>query len=171
MKEKIKGLLPYIIILIIVVIVRSFIVTPVRVNGTSMFPTLEAGDILILNKLDKNYERYDIVVLDSSVIGEAIIKRVYGLPGETIKIEEGILYVDGKQIEDEYNNVLNDPVYIDNDMKDVEEFTLEDDEYFVLGDNRWASNDSRSFGPVTENQIEGTATFRVYPFNEFGKTE
>ena len=87
--KRIKEAIPYIVIILVVVLIRSFIVTPVRVSGTSMYPTLDNGQVLILNKLDKDYERMDIVVFDYN--GERLIKRVIALPGEKIKIEDNTI--------------------------------------------------------------------------------
>ncbi len=157
MKEKIKGLIPYIIILVVVLLIRSFIATPVRVNGESMDDTLKDGDILILNKMDTNYERFDIVVLDKSILGTPVIKRVVALPGETLYILEGNLFINDELINDPYNSF---------EMLDMDAITLKDDEYFVLGDNRAVSQDSRSFGPVSKSDIEGITSLRIFPFNK-----
>ena len=89
LKKVIKELIPYIIILLVVVLIRSYIVTPVMVSGTSMSPTLKGHEIMILNKLDKKYSRFEIVVLKTD--HEDIIKRVIGLPGETISCENNII--------------------------------------------------------------------------------
>ncbi len=163
MKEKIKGIIPYIIILIIVIIVRSFIVTPVRVNGESMEETLHEGEMLILNKFDDTYEYGDIVVLNKDVTGSAVIKRIIGLPGETVEIENGIVYINEEKIEDEFS--------LFNEDDDMEKMLLGENEYFVLGDNRAVSLDSRIFGMVNISDIEGTVTFRIFPFDEFGNIE
>lgn len=161
MKEKIikncKELLPYIILFIIVLLVRTFIVTPIKVNGNSMYNTLEGKEFMILNKLDKP-ERYDIVVIDTK--SDELIKRVYGMPGEKISIENNVIYINDKKIED---------VYAYGETSNYESITLGDDEYFVLGDNRAVSLDSRTIGPVKKSQIKGTTNFIIYPFNRFGK--
>ena len=88
----IKELIPYVFIIVIVVLIRTFIVTPVIVSGSSMDPTLNNGNILILNKLAKTYNRDDIVVIDVKVNGkrERIVKRIIGLPGETVKYDKEI---------------------------------------------------------------------------------
>ena len=89
----IKEIIPYVIILVVVILIRSFIVTPIKVNGMSMYDTLNGNEIMLLWK-QKTVERYDIVVADLIVDGkkeDTLIKRVYGLPGETIKCEDGIL--------------------------------------------------------------------------------
>ncbi len=164
MKEKnwVKELLPYIIILIIVILIRSFIVTPVRVSGESMFDTLDGGEIMILNKLG-NIKRYSMVVANIVIDDkqdDTIIKRVYGLPNEKIKCEKGIIYINDKKIED---------FYAYGTTFDFEEVKLGEDEYFLLGDNRMVSLDSRYVGPVHKKDIEGTTSFVIFPFNKFGK--
>ena len=99
--EKMKELIPYIVILILVILLKLFIVTPIRVNGTSMMNTLHPKDIMILNKtayLTKNPKRFDIVVV--RLEDEDIIKRVIGLPGEVIEYKDNTLYVNGKKVEE-----------------------------------------------------------------------
>ena len=161
MNEKIvkivKEFLPYILILIVVVLIRTFIATPIKVHGDSMYDTLDGSEFMILNKLAK-VDRYDIVVLDTKE--EELIKRVYGLPGEKISIEKGNIYINDKKIED---------VYAYGETSDYESITLGEDEYFVLGDNRAVSLDSRRIGPVKKNQIKGTTNFVLFPFSRFGK--
>ncbi len=161
MKEKLlkngKELLPYLLILIVVILIRTFVVTPIKVNGNSMYKTLEGNEFMILNKLSK-INRYDIVVLDAK--NDELIKRIYGLPGEKIAIENNIIYINDKKIED---------VYAYGETSDYESVILESDEYFVLGDNRVVSLDSRTIGPIKKSQIRGTTDFILYPFNRFGK--
>lgn len=155
-----KEAIPYIIIILVVLIIRTFIVTPIKVNGLSMYDTLKGDEIMILWKLGK-IERYDIVVADVKVSGsdDVVIKRVYGLPGETISCEEGKIYINGNRIEDEY-------AY--RETSDFGPVTLGENEYFLLGDNREISLDSRVFGAVTKEEIEGTTNFILFPFEKFG---
>lgn len=160
MNKIIREAIPYVVIIIVVVIIRGFIVTPIRVNGSSMFPTLEDGDILLLKKYDTDYERYDIVVDYKGESNDAIIKRVMGLPGDEVKILDGVLYINKKLIDDPYNNM---------DMNDMESIVLGDDEYFLLGDNRVVSVDSRSFGPVNVDDMIGTVGIRLFPFKQVEK--
>lgn len=163
MKEKtkkyIKEWIPYLIILLVVVLVRSFIATPIKVNGDSMYKTLNGTEFMILNKLGK-VNRYSIVVVHKNQ--EEIIKRVYGLPGEKIAIENNAIYINDKKIEDIYANGVT---------SDYESIVLANDEYFVLGDNREVSLDSRIIGPVKEKEIKGTTNFVLFPFSRFGALE
>ena len=157
-----KELYPYIIIIVVVVLIRTFIVTPIRVNGDSMVPTLESKEIMILKKYDKSFERFDIVVVDKSVEGSNLIKRVIGLPNEKIKCKDGKIYINGKKIDD---------VYGFGETEDFLEITLKDNEYFVMGDNREVSLDSRSFGAVFESELKGTTNLVIFPFSKVGKTK
>ena len=155
-----KEAIPYIIIIVVVLLLRAYIVTPIRVNGLSMYDTLEGDEIMILWKLGE-IERYDIVVADVKVSGsdDVVIKRVYGLPGETISCEDGKIYINGSLIKDEYGY---------RETSDFGPVTLGENEYFLLGDNREISLDSRVFGKVTRDEIEGTTNFILLPFKKFG---
>lgn len=157
----IKEVIPYIVIVVVVVLIRTFIITPVRVDGDSMRNTLKNGDILLLYKLS-NIDRFDIIVLDEEKDNEKIIKRVIGLPGETVAIKNGKIYINDKVIDDEY-------AY--GETSDYNKVTLKDDEYFILGDNRLISKDSRYFGPIKDNEIKGKIVFRLFPFTKIGTVQ
>ena len=159
-KKIAKELIPYIIILLVVVLIRSYIVTPVMVSGTSMSPTLKGREIMILNKLDKKYSRFEIVVLKTD--HDDIIKRVIGLPGETISCENNKIYVNSRKIDDKYGNGTT---------ADFKKVTLGKDEYFVLGDNRENSLDSRYYGPFKKEKIKGSTKLVVFPFSKIGTVE
>ena len=156
-----KEIIPYIVIVLVVVLIRTFIITPVRVDGDSMKNTLKNGDILLLYKLG-SINRLDIIVLDEEKDNEKIIKRVIGLPGETVAIKKGKIYINDKVIDDEY-------AY--GETSDYDKVTLEDDEYFILGDNRLISKDSRYFGPIKKSEIKGKIVFRLFPFTKIGTVQ
>ena len=156
MKKILKELVPYIVILIVVVLIRIFIVTPIIVDGDSMSPTLTDGEMMLLNKLG-SIERNDIVVINNEE--GYIIKRVIALPGESIECRDGVIYINDEKYDDNFASKTDDF---------VKQF-LNDDEYFVMGDNRLVSMDSRIFGAVTKEEILGTTNFVIYPFNKFGK--
>lgn len=160
-KEKnfFKDLLPYIVILIIVILIRTYIATPVRVNGPSMQPTLDGGETLILNKLGK-IKRFSIVVINTSE--DHLIKRVVGLPGEKIEMINNKLFVNDDEVADTYGS---------GKTNDFGPITLGDDEYYVLGDNRENSTDSRILGPIEGKYIQGTTNFQIFPFNGFGSID
>ena len=129
----IKQITPYLIIIALVMLLRTFIITPIIVQGSSMNPTLLGNEIMILKKYDTNYKRFDIVVVNKSVEGDNLIKRVIGLPGETIKYSNDKLYINGEVLEDPYATGITG---------NFQELTLGKDEYFLMGDNRTVSLDS-----------------------------
>jgi signal peptidase I len=96
-----KGILksygPYVLVILIVVLIRTFLFTPIIVQGTSMVPTLKDGNIMILNKVAK-IDRFDIVVIKSKKTSSTLIKRVIGMPGEKISISDGHVYINGKKL-------------------------------------------------------------------------
>lgn len=155
----IKSLIPYVVIFVVVVLIRTFLITPIVVSGPSMQPTLKGGELMILNKLG-DFERFDVVVVDIGY--EEIIKRIIAMPGETIACENGIIYVNGKMQEDKYGSGVT---------FDFEKITLAEDEYFVMGDNRQDSKDSRHIGPVKSEAIKGTTSLVLFPFSSFGNIE
>ena len=161
MKKFILDIIPYIVIVIVVVLIRSFIVTPIRVSGPSMNPTLKSGYIMILNKLAK-IDRYDIVVINSKKSPNVLIKRVIGLPGETIEVKDGDIYINDKKIKDKYGSGTTG---------DFEKITIPKNEYFVMGDNRPVSADSRIFGTFSKKDIKGTTKLVLYPFNKIGNVK
>lgn len=160
-KEKIKKwgkeLIPYIIIAIGVILFRTYIATPIMVSGDSMEPTLDGSEVMILNKLS-DINRFDIVIF--SYNGDNLIKRVIAKPGETIEYKNGFLFIDDELVTDNY---------YDGTVINIDKLTLREDEYYVLGDNRFVSKDSRIIGPVKTEQIMGTTNYIIFPFKEFGK--
>lgn len=154
-----KTIFPYVLIVVVVVLIRSFIVTPGIVNGESMEDTLFDGDFVLVNKIGLHFgiERFDIVVVDYN--NDTIIKRVIGLPGETVKYADDVLYINDKEVKTPIN------------FQSTDDFTLKasKNEYIVLGDNRSISKDSRLIGPVSRSDIKGKVNFVLFPFNDFGK--
>lgn len=159
--KKLKELMPYIIIVVVVLLVRSFIVTPGLVNGSSMEPTLHNNELVLINKigLNKGIDKYDIVVVKYE--NSTIIKRVIGLPYETVEYINDTLYIDGE--------IVNTKV----DFEYTKDFKLTagKNEYIVLGDNRNISKDSRIIGPVKESDIIGKVDLVLFPFSKFGKVK
>lgn len=158
MKKVIKEVVPYLVIILVVVLIRSFLFTPIKVNGTSMNPTLKDGDFMIVNKISK-VDRFDIVVIKSKKSKEVLIKRVIGMPGETIEISDGIIYINGKKLKDKYGK---------GKTNDIAAIDIGDNEYYVLGDNREVSLDSRYFGSFKDSEIFGTTRLTIFPFNRIG---
>lgn len=157
-----KELLPYVLIIYVTIMIKTFVGSPIVVNGSSMYPTLEDKDLLILNKLDKSYERFDIVVLDYR--NENLVKRIVGLPGETIEFKGNKLYINGEELEDQFAK----DTYMFN-LSELSLTRIPDDCYFVLGDNRNNSLDSRRIGPVKTSEIKGTVKFGISPFGMIPK--
>ena len=158
----IKELVPYVVIVLAVVLFRTFIITPVRVNGDSMNQTLKDGEILLLEKYDKKFERFDIVVLNYN--GEKLVKRIVGMPGESVRYLNNILYINGEKVSEKF---LTEETY-DFDLKVLGYDKIPENYYFVVGDNRDNSLDSRLIGLISKDDIEGKAIFRIFPFNKFG---
>ena len=144
-----------IICLIIAKLITSFVFISVMVDGTSMSPTLSNGDKAITDGLFYKIggiDRFDIVIVEHKNYGNKLVKRVVGLPGETIEYKDSILYVNGKQVDEDFlpEGTITKTMY-GNDIK----VKLGKNEYYVLGDNRENSSDSRTFGAVKESQIKG----------------
>lgn len=155
--------------LVIAGVIKWLIMDATKVSGGSMLNTLHHDDMLLVNKIGKNfhdYERGNIVILNAPDYPNRLyVKRVVGLPGDTVSIKDEKVYINGEPLNETYTSVdYTLPV------TEVNEWYLLDDQYFVMGDNRLegASNDSRNFGPINKSDIVGHAFFRFYPFTDFG---
>ncbi len=151
-----------------IVIIFCYVLQPVKVEGTSMLPHLHDGQRIFINKFIyklEPIERGDIVVFWYPMDPEkSFIKRVIGLPGDELKLLGGKLYINGKLVSEPYLSAEFTKNGIFNRTWEVEPY-----HYFVMGDNRDASNDSRSWGSVPEMYIYGKAVYRYWPFDEAGK--
>lgn len=148
----------------------TFVAQRTDVNGSSMYPTLEDGDQLIADKITyrfKDPERFDIIIFPYQYADKTyFIKRIIGLPGETVRIDdEGNIYINGTLLKENYGYERMEYAGLA-----AEEIQLADDEYFVLGDNRNVSEDSRypDVGCIKREDIIGRAWLRIYPFSKFG---
>jgi len=144
-----------------------FLYQPVKVEGTSMMPTLEDQERVFINKFVYRLEpihRGDVVVFryprDPS---KSYIKRVIAVAGDRVKIEGGLVYVNGRQISEDYVSQIYE------DVRSYAPTVVPPHSYFVMGDHRNLSNDSRDFGPVNESYIYGKAVFGYWPFAKLGK--
>jgi len=151
----------------VLVLVGVFLVQPFRVEGQSMEPLLEPGERILVSKLayrTDDVARHDVVVLRAPD-GRTLVKRVVALPGELVEVVDGRLLVDGQPI---------DEPYIEDARRSHESMPahrLADDEFFVLGDHRVASLDSRAFGPVARGRIRGKAVWVDWPPSLAGRVE
>ncbi len=167
-----KEILSWIACFAIAIAAALFIVTfigqRVEVDGQSMESTLQDKDNLICDKISyrfKDPERFDIVIIyPDETKSKRWIKRIIGLPGEEVRIdEEGNIYINGEILEENYGKeTIQDPGLA------AQTIRLGEDEYWVMGDNRNHSSDSRVIGPVPRSRILGKAFIRIYPFSKFG---
>ena len=154
-KGKFNFAYTIIICLVIAKLITSFVFLSVMVDGSSMYPTLSNGDKAITDGLFYKIgriDRFDIVIVEHKKFEDKLVKRVVGLPGETIEYRDSVLYVNGKKVEE---NFLPDGVETKMSYGNDIKITLGDDEYYVLGDNRENSTDSRVLGPIKKSQIKG----------------
>ena len=162
----------FIVAFIIVWGVYFFLGRPFTVSGASMYPTLHNGDRMVLSKVG-DIHRFDVVILKAPDDNVEYIKRVIGMPGDTIEMKSGVLYINGKKVDQPFINteaLAKQTVFMD-------DFTLEsltgeskvpEGKYFVLGDNRGVSKDSRMIGFIDRSAIEGKAVFTIWPFGRIG---
>lgn len=162
----------FIVAFIIVGGVYFFLGRPFTVSGASMYPTLHNGDRMVLSKVG-DVHRFDVVILKAPDENVEYIKRVIGMPGDTVEMKNGVLYINGKKVDQPFINteaLAKQTVFID-------DFTLEsltgeakvpEGKYFVLGDNRGVSKDSRMIGYIDRSAIEGKAVYTIWPFGRIG---
>lgn len=157
-KSGIKFVLMIISCLLVAKLVTTYMFLSVMVSGNSMYSTLSNGDKGITDALFyKIYgiDRFDIVILEEKGYNDKLVKRVVGLPGETIRYEKGVLYVNNEKVEETFINEEVKKQTVTRYGNDTFEVTLGKDEYYVLGDNRGNSTDSRYFGAIKKKQIKG----------------
>ncbi|MBQ6393006.1 MAG: signal peptidase I [Eubacterium sp.] len=174
MGREILDLVIYVaVVALIVYLILHFVGQRTVVNGDSMDNTLKDGQSLIMDKISYRFhdpERFDIVIFpgpEENGENPYFIKRVIGLPGETVQILDGKVYIDGEQLQEDVYGITDT---IDYPGIAEEPLTLGDDEYFCMGDNRPVSFDSRykEVGPVTRGEFIGKVWIRIWPFSKFG---
>lgn len=168
--EWLQNLMTLVIAVVVVFLLERFVLMPTRVSGVSMYPTFQSGDFLLVNRMAYvvgEPKRFDIIVFEETRDDkeELLIKRVIALPGETVMVSDSKIIVDGEELEEYF--------YLDHtfDGKDMTgPVVLGEDEYFVMGDHRQVSLDSRSdkIGTIHKSQIVGEAVFRLFPLKDFG---
>lgn len=168
------------IIFVCMYVVPTYVLQRTVVSGESMEDTLHNGESLLVDKLSYRFsdpERYDIIVFypKGREVDEYYVKRIYGLPGETIYLDNNTVYINGKAVDDPYAKDAIDDEMVELGTKE-KPYTLKADEYYVLGDHRSVSQDSRYLpendsdapGAVKRENIAGKAFLRIWPFNKFG---
>ncbi|MGI6157342.1 MAG: signal peptidase I [Saccharofermentanales bacterium] len=162
-----------VICLLIAILITQFIIQRNTVIGTSMLPTLESHDEVFVEKVSLVFKlplnRGDIVTASTNLEDprhDLIIKRIIGMPGEHVEIRHGQVYVDGQPLDEPY---LAEGTLTAIHQLQYASVRLNDNEYFLMGDNRMNSRDSRDFGPIPREHLSGRLVFRFYPFDRFGK--
>lgn len=157
-KSKFNFVYMVIICLVVAKLITSFVFLSVMVDGSSMEPTLKEGDKAITDGMFYKMfgiDRFDVVIIEHKSFDEKLVKRVIGLPGEKIKYEKGVLYVNGEKVEEDF---IGEEIRLQTKTRygaDTFDITLGEDEYYVLGDNRGNSTDSRYFGAIKKSNIKG----------------
>ncbi|AXQ77960.1 signal peptidase I [Streptococcus chenjunshii] len=194
MKKFIKEWGPFTLLLTVIVLLRLFIFIPVEVDGHSMDPTLAEGDRLIMVTTAK-IQRFDIVVADETEEGETkqVVKRVIGMPGDTVSYTNDVLTINGKEVDEAYlddykekfaqdklQNTYSYNVLFQELAAQAEAFTTDADgqtdftvqvpegQYYLLGDDRIVSKDSREVGTFAKSAIAGEVKFRFWPLTNIG---
>jgi signal peptidase I len=161
-REFMTDLLEMLLISIVIVfLLRIFVLMPVVVDGRSMEPLLTNGDrgfsFVITRRI--SLERFDIVIVENEKTDGKLVKRIIGMPGETIRCSGNQIYIDGE--------LLEQPFLQDVYTSDFE-YVLAEDEYFCLGDNRDVSRDSRYYGPFRDKEILASHIFLIWPLQDIG---
>lgn len=162
------------------IVLYLFVITPNQVDGPSMLPNFENGQILFTNKLSQwfgstslgktlglEYGRGDVIIFQAPAEDKALIKRIIAIPGERIALREGFFYIDNKKLNEDYlppSTYTNGGPFLEDGGESV---LVEENTFFVAGDNRAVSRDSRAFGFVARGWIKGKAFLRFFPFEDF----
>lgn len=167
MQELREWIVTLAVALAIALVVRTFLFEPVRVDGSSMATTLANGEIMFVTKpeyITGDPQRFDVVICHYPNRGNTnFVKRVVGLPGDTVEVRGGFLYVNGEKYEEPY--IVNRPDYA------LSPYTVPEGMYFVLGDNRCNSNDSHLIGPITRDMIVGHVRSVLWPLDSWRTIE
>ena len=172
--EFFKDFMGYIIFILVLIIIFTFIIGFHPIAGNSMVPNLEEGDVLLVSKLHPNLidvKRKQIVVIKKD--HKSYIKRIIGLPSENVYVKDNKLYINDKEYTESYlDKDIENRDFTFEEICDIDECpngVIPKDMYLVLGDNRENSEDSRSFGLISKKEIKGLAFFGIWPLNSIGK--
>lgn len=163
-REALEWVASILIAVVVALLLRNYVITFVRVDGSSMVPTLTNNDRLIVIRLGYKPQAGDIIILNPSTGRAPYVKRVIGMPGQTVKITEtGDVYVDGEKLDEPYTNTKTNIV-------SASEYTVPENCVFVMGDNRMHSHDSRSedVSFIPYKNVLGKVVCRVWPLNKIG---
>jgi signal peptidase I len=158
-------------------LIQAFVVKPYRIPSESMTNTLKVGDRVLVNRVVYHFRhprRGDIIVFQSHAVGMTLIKRVIGVPGDTLSLSNGSVYVNGRRLNEPYVLRVNGVATATEPFTDgqpwslAKPYTVPPGHYFVMGDNRSQSDDSRDWGPLPASELIGEAFFRYWPLNRFG---
>lgn len=168
-KSAARVIMTVIVALLVAGLVRGFLIQQYHVVGPSMEPTLRPGDRIIVNKIVYkigDVSRGDIIVFERrDTKREDLVKRVIGEPGDTVSIKNCVTYVNGEPLREPYISKSAEATCQGEDMR---AFYVPSNHYFVMGDNRSVSMDSRKFGAITRDQIQGRVTLVVWPRDNWG---
>lgn len=171
-KEILDSAKIFILCFIFIYLLTTFVIKPIRVDGRSMYPTLADGDIGITNVFSARFlgvSRYDVVIVYNEERDEKWVKRVMALPGETIEGKDDVIYINGEAIAQDFldTSYVNDIKKTSVFTTDFGPYTMGEDEYFLMGDNRILSEDSRAHGPFKGKDIIGKDALIIFPFKNW----
>ncbi len=154
----------------VVLLIRTFLFTIIRVDGPSMSDTLLDGDKLFVTVADMRAngpDRFDVIICKYPNRKDQYVKRVIGLPGDTLRVKNGVLYINGEEFEEPFLSEAR-TVRFDKASNNFGPIEIGEGEYFVMGDNRDDSNDSRNVGVITEDMVIGKVRHIIWPLNRIG---
>lgn len=147
---------------LIVILVKQFVLTPINVNGMSMDPTYEDNDVILVDRISALGRSQHVVFESPYDDGELYIKRLIGLPGDVIEMKDDVLYVNGKAHKEPYVKRADKNMYL-RTTEDFAPITVPEGKFFVMGDNRIKSHDSRHFGFIDADIVFGKSLATIYP--------
>lgn len=156
-----------VIALVVAVLIRQFIYTPVTVSGQSMEPTFEHDNRIIITKIH-SIDRFDLIVFEAPHSEDDFIKRVIGLPGDVVIMKDDHLFINGQEQEETYIGANKEEMSKGQKLTEDFEVDVPEGYYYVLGDNRRNSTDSREIGFIDGKSIIGKVSFRFYPLKAIG---